>query len=115
MSVGWGFSTVPMLCAFALLGAVFSSPAHATPTSPIPPRFLRRNYSLVETADVRTMAPLAASASVSVRLKMIREKSEDGDRPAPAISVPRLPVAFALVPALGPACTPGPSRPHLRC
>ena len=103
------------LLSLALLGAVLYSPTRATPTSPIPLDCLRRNFSLCEGIAARTKAALSASAPAVVRLKMIREKGEEGDHPRTAGSAPLPPVPFAAAPSIEPPRPPGRMRPHLRC
>jgi hypothetical protein len=104
-----------ILLSLALLGAVLYSPTRATPTSPIPPEYLRRNFSLCEDPAERTKVTLGASAPAASRLKMISEKEEEGDHPRNDASAPLPPVAFAAAPSIEPPRLPGRMRPHLRC
>jgi hypothetical protein len=111
MRGGVGSSTLlRIVLSLAILGAILKSPIRVPLTAPVPPNFLRRNFSLCRNIGTRTAAVPAAA-----RIKMIREKSEEGDRPVMAASAPLPPIAVSLAPSIGPPHSPSPSRPHLRC
>jgi len=107
------YSTLlPVVAAVVLLGTVFSSPI-LSPQRPLaPPNILRRNVLCGASGFERKVAPRLASAS-SIRLKMILEKDEDGDRPEVTASAP----LGSIIEARATACDHAPSysRPHLRC
>jgi hypothetical protein len=115
MRCGVGYSTLlRIVLSLALLGAVLKSPIRVPLTAPVPSNFLRRNFSLCASLSAGTIVPLTA-APATARIKMIREKSEEGDRPVMAASAPLPPIAVSLAPSIGPPHSPSPSRPHLRC
>jgi hypothetical protein len=104
-----------VLLVLTLLGATLCSQSRATRKVPIPPGFLRRDFALCESIAARTTTAQAAVAPIPARLKMIRERSHDESCPETAVSAPLLSLARALVPTFGPAGTPRPTPPHLRC
>ena len=106
---------VRLVLSVALLGAAFYSPTRATPTAPIPLGYLGRNFSLCEGPAPGTSAAVVASAPVAARLKMIREKDQDGDHPRNDASAPLPPVALASASSIEPRRLPRGRRPHLRC
>jgi hypothetical protein len=109
------FSPLPhIFLVLALMGATFCSLSRVTLKTPIPSGFLRRNSALCESIAARTTAT-PVEISQAARLKMIRERSNDEASPETAVSAPLLSLAPALVPIFGPAGTPHPSPPHLRC
>ena len=111
MRGGVGSSTLlRIVLSLAILGAILKSPIRVPLTAPVPPNFLRRNFLLCRNICARKAAVPAAA-----RIKMIREKSEEGDRPVMAASAPLPPIAVSLAPSIGPPHSPSPSRPHLRC
>jgi hypothetical protein len=115
MRGGVGSSTLlRIVVSLALLGAILKSPIRVPLTAPVPPNFLRRNFSLCRNIGARTMV-LRAAAPAAARIKMIREKSEEGDHPVTAASAPLPPIAVSLAPSIGPPHSPSSSRPHLRC
>lgn len=115
MRGGVGFSSLlRIVLSLALLGAVLKSPVRVPLTAPVSPEFLPRSLSLGTNSCAGTMVLLAA-APATARIKMVREESEDGDRPVTAAAAPFPPIAAAPAPSIGPTHSPSPSRPHLRC
>ena len=111
MRGGVGFSTLlRIVLSLAILGAVLKSPIRVPLTAPVPPNFLRRNFSLCRNIWRKDGGGARRGADQD------DSREERGGRPSrDGCLAPLPPIAVSLAPSIGPPHSPSPSRPHLRC